>query len=177
MPKRKAESGFKRKGARVTLSSVTLIDADDDKLFKFRDSGDLTAHVGVVDYEPSCLAVSWDGEIQFYLPLRTASNGSLERVSSVVLAGGDLRIYMEEGIDQALLKIPMAKGDYGSDLYAASRTAVEVKLVIGGHFTDDAARSALGPFRWRRRGPTGGRTGAQFFGAATGVRRGPTDGR
>lgn len=75
------------------------------------------------------LVVSWDGEVSFRLPLRGKCTGS----ALVVDLNGEVP------------QIPSYKEDYGSDLYAACRTAVQLTLEPGGHWTREGASAAWSP--------------------------------
>lgn len=128
---------------RVELGSVTLLDEAGGK-FKVVASGSrhqgasfvadrITAHTTEMG-----LYIRWDGATQFHLPLLPADK--LRRIQSVCLAGGELRVNFESGIDRAVLE---GVTDYGSDLYAACRTAIHMKLKLGGNVTDAEAKEAL----------------------------------
>eukprot|EP00308_Calcidiscus_leptoporus_P001251 CAMPEP_0119365890 /NCGR_PEP_ID=MMETSP1334-20130426/12792_1 /TAXON_ID=127549 /ORGANISM="Calcidiscus leptoporus, Strain RCC1130" /LENGTH=301 /DNA_ID=CAMNT_0007381967 /DNA_START=46 /DNA_END=951 /DNA_ORIENTATION=+ len=81
------------------------------------------------------LVVSWGGTVGFRVGLGAG------KCSCSGIFGGELSL----DLSGVAPKIPMAKEDFGSDLYAACRTAVQLKLNLGGHWTDDAAKAALAP--------------------------------
>mmetsp|Transcript_6850 Transcript_6850/g.17086 ORF Transcript_6850/g.17086 Transcript_6850/m.17086 type:complete len:202 (-) Transcript_6850:112-717(-) len=55
--------------------------------------------------------------------------------------GNDLVVQLNGEVPQ----IPSSKEDYGSDLYAACRTAVQLTLEPGGHWTREGAIAAWSP--------------------------------
>ena len=91
----------------------------------------MTARIGKAEVGGgAALVVSWDGAVGFRLPLRgkcAASDG--------------LTVALNGEVPQ----IPMAKQDYGSDLYAACRTAVQLTLEPGGHWSREGASAAWSP--------------------------------
>ena len=92
----------------------------------------MTARIGKAEVGGGAraLVVSWDGAVGFRLPLR-----------GKCAASGGLTVALNGEVPQ----IPMAKQDYGSDLYAACRTAVQLTLEPGGHWSREGASAAWSP--------------------------------
>ena len=90
----------------------------------------MSARIGKAELDGgAALIISWDGAVGFRLPLRGKCTGS----GLVIDLNGEVP------------QIPTAKGDYGSDLYAACRTAVQLTLDPGGHWTRQGASAAWSP--------------------------------
>lgn len=137
----KDEGGEGVEGQRVTVWSITLIDKDGGK-YKVCDaegnsksanvvSRGTTAHIIKLE-GATTLALSWNGSVQFEILIRG-------RCSCDGIGAGEIHIDLND-------EVPMVAEDLdGGVLDDACMRAAEVKIKVGGDWTDDAAQEALAP--------------------------------
>ena len=123
----------------------------------------MSARIGKAEHGgDAALVVSWDGAVGFRLPLRGKCTGSCLVIDLNGEVPANLNPDPNPGHNpnpnphpnsnpnpnpnpNQVPQIPSFKEDYGSDLYAACRTATQLTLEPGGHWTREGASAAWSP--------------------------------
>ena len=149
---KKAKKGARGKSSRseaegVSASDITL-KSDDGGKYKVGDpqlrmkSGNVSRHASGITVHASTtdLVVMYDGEVQFGAPL-TAT----DRCSGI--GGGEFHVHFRAP------PTPTDVGKRDNCLAEMCARTTELKVVVGGHWTDDMAKRALAPLFEPRAAP------------------------